>query len=207
MDSSNLKRSNVRVAAVSLAGAAAMAGLAFLLAPFYDEFCRAIGIDGTPRIATEAPGEILDRPVTVRFDANVDPQLPWRFQPVQKSVTLKLGETQTIFYRAVNTADRPTTGTATFNVTPDKIGQYFNKIACFCFQEQTLQPGQSMEFGVTFFVDPELARNELTEEVKTITLSYTFFRSQNGAPVDDSAVAPGETKITRAPVSGATARN
>jgi cytochrome c oxidase assembly protein subunit 11 len=182
-EQSNLKRKNLRVAAASLGGAAVMVGLAFALVPYYDAFCRAIGIGGDPQIVTENATQAIDRPITVRFDANTDPQLSWTFKPSQPSVTTKLGETITIHYSATNTGDAPSTGTATFNVTPDKIGQYFNKIECFCFQEQTLQPGQSQEFGVTFYVDPMLASDEHTEEVKTITLSYTFFRSKDGFPV------------------------
>jgi len=193
--SDDLKRKNARVGAIALAGAAVMVGAAFALVPYYDAFCRAIGIGGDPQIVAENTTEVTDRPVTVRFDANTDPQLPWKFVASQKAATINLGETVTLYYRATNTSDRPTTGTATFNVTPDKIGQYFNKIECFCFQEQTLAPGQSVDMGVTFFVDPELARDEHTEEVKTITLSYTFFRSKDGYPVEESAEA---NEISRA---------
>jgi len=193
-DTPNLKRRNLRIAAISLTGAAAMTGAAFALVPYYDAFCRAIGIGGDPQIVAANTTQAIDRPVIVRFDANTDPQLPWRFKPSQPSVTTKLGETITIHYTATNIGDKPSTGTATFNVTPDKIGQYFNKIECFCFQEQTLAPGQTVEMGVTFFVDPELVKNEHTADVKTITLSYTFFRSKDGFPVDDSAAT--ETKET-----------
>jgi cytochrome c oxidase assembly protein Cox11 len=139
MDTSKLKRRNLRVAAISFTGAAVMIGGAFALVPYYDAFCRAIGIGGDPQIVTENTTTAIDRPVTVRFDANTDPQLPWKFEALQKSVTLNLGETETVFYRATNMADHPTTGTATFNVTPDKSGQYFSKLECFCFQEQTLE--------------------------------------------------------------------
>jgi cytochrome c oxidase assembly protein subunit 11 len=198
MDKSNLKRRHTRVAAASLLGAAAMMGGAFALVPYYDAFCRAIGIGGDPQIVAENATQIIDRPVTVRFDSNTDPQLPWKFTPSQPSITTKLGETVTIHYKATNMGTETTTGTATFNVTPDKIGQYFNKIECFCFQEQILAPGQSAELGVTFYVDPALASDEHTEEVKTITLSYTFFRSKDGFPVEDSAatktVPPASTE-------------
>ncbi|MGE3476816.1 MAG: cytochrome c oxidase assembly protein [Rhodospirillaceae bacterium] len=187
MDKSNLKRRHTRVAAASLLGAAAMMGGAFALVPYYDAFCRAIGIGGDPQIVAENATQIIDRPITVRFDSNTDPQLPWKFTPAQPSITTKLGETVTVHYKATNMGTETTTGTATFNVTPDKIGQYFNKIECFCFQEQVLAPGQSAELGVTFYVDPALASDEHTEEVKTITLSYTFFRSKDGFPVEDSA--------------------
>jgi cytochrome c oxidase assembly protein subunit 11 len=194
MEKPNLKRSNLRIAAVSLTGAAVMAGAAFALVPYYDAFCRALGIGGDPQIAVENTTQAIDRPITVRLDANTDPKLAWKFKPSQPSVTTKLGETITTFYTATNIGDRPSTGTATFNVTPDKVGQYFNKIECFCFQEQTLQPGESIEMGVTFFVDPELVKNEHTMDVNTITLSYTFFRSKDGFPVEDSAATePKET--------------
>ena len=201
-EKSNLKRSNLRIAAVSLTGAAVMAGAAFALVPYYDAFCRALGIGGDPQIVAANTTHAIDSPITVRFDANTDPKLPWKFKPSQPLVTTKLGETITIFYTATNTGDQPSTGTATFNVTPDKIGQYFNKIECFCFQEQTLQPGQSVEMGVTFFVDPELVKNEHTTDVNTVTLSYTFFRSKDGFPVEDSAAT--ETKeINRASLTDA----
>jgi cytochrome c oxidase assembly protein subunit 11 len=185
MDRTALKRRNLRVAAISFAGVAVMIGGAFALVPYYDAFCRAIGIGGDPQIVAENTSRAIDRPVTVRLDANTDPKLPWRFKPSQPQVTTRLGETVVVHYTATNLADHATTGTATFNVTPDKIGQYFNKIECFCFQEQTLAPGQSVEMGVTFYVDPALAGDEHTEEVKTITLSYTFFRSKDGFPVED----------------------
>ena len=197
MDRSNLKRRNFRVAAISLTGVAVMIGAAFAFVPYYDAFCRAIGIGGDPQIVAENTTHVIDRDVTVRFDANTDPQLPWKFEASQKSATLKLGETVTLFYRATNLADHPTTGTATFNVTPDKIGKYFNKIECFCFQEQTLAPGQSVDMGVTFYVDPELASDTHTEEVKTVTLSYTFFRSKDGFPVKDSAENMNTSRTTQ----------
>ncbi|MCC6913047.1 MAG: cytochrome c oxidase assembly protein [Rhodospirillaceae bacterium] len=187
MDKSNLKRRHTRVAAASLLGAAAMMGGAFALVPYYDAFCRAIGIGGDPQIVAENATQIIDRPITVRFDSNTDPQLPWKFTPSQPSITTKLGETVTVHYKATNMGTETTVGTATFNVTPDKTGQYFNKIECFCFQEQILAPGESAELGVTFYVDPALASDGHTEEVKTITLSYTFFRSKDGFPVEDSA--------------------
>lgn len=193
MDQSNLKRRNIRVAAASFGGAAVMVAGAFALVPFYDAFCRAIGIGGDPQIVAENTTEILDRPVTVRFDSNTDPHLQWKFTPAQPSITTKLGETVTIHYTAINIGNETTVGTSTFNVTPDKIGQYFNKIECFCFQEQILAPGESADFGVTFYVDPALASDEHTQEVKTITLSYTFFRSKDGLPVQDSAASDNGT--------------
>lgn len=210
MTPSDLKRRNLRIAAASFLGAAGMIGAAFAIVPYYDAFCRALGIGGDPQIVAENATDVMDRPVTVRFDANMDPQLQWRFEPVQKSVTVNLGETATIFYRATNVADHPTTGTATFNVTPDKTGQYFSKIECFCFQEQTLAPGESIEMGVSFFVDPRMMENTQTADIHTITLSYTFFRSLNGAPVEDSvdtnAAAPAANNTQRASADSALSR-
>jgi cytochrome c oxidase assembly protein subunit 11 len=211
MDQRKLKRRNLMLGASVIGVAGLMVGFAFAAVPLYRVVCEKLGWDGTPQRAAEASKNVTDIPVTVRFDANIEKALPWKFQPMEKSVTLKLGETKTVFYRATNTSDRPATGTATFNVTPDKTGQYFNKLECFCFQEQTLQPGQSVDMGVTFFVDPKMATDVNTEEVRTITLSYTFFKSMNGAPQSigdkDSAAAANKVKLTAAPASGAASVN
>jgi cytochrome c oxidase assembly protein subunit 11 len=190
---SDLKRRNAITAGLSLAVVAAMVGLAFASVPLYRYICKAVGLGGTTEVATEAPREVADVSVTVRFDANTDPQLPWEFKPNQKSVTLRLGESKTISYHARNLSDRVTTGTATFNVAPDKIGQYFNKLACFCFQEQTLAPHQEADMAVTFFVDPALMKDATANEVREITLSYTFFRSKNGLPIETDAKAEAST--------------
>lgn len=197
MDQKKLNRRNMLLGTATLAVAGGMVGFAFAMAPLYSIICEKLGWEGTTKRATAASVEITDMPITVRLDANTDKQLKWKFQPVERAVTLKLGETKTVFYRATNLSDEPTTGTATFNVTPEKTGQYFNKLECFCFQEQVLQPGQSALMGVTFFVDPALMKDVNANEVRTITLSYTFFRSTK----TDSAQVDA-TKVTLAPSKG-----
>ena len=177
-------RRNLRLAAICASVFFGMVGLAFASAPLYALFCQITGFGGTTQVATSTDGiEVLDRTVTVRFDANVSPKLPWSFEPVQREVTLRLGEIGTIEYRARNTAAVPSTGTATFNVTPIATGPFFSKIACFCFTEQTLQPGQELVMPVQFFVDPAMIDDPDTAGVHTITLSYTFFPVAGSAPV------------------------
>jgi cytochrome c oxidase assembly protein subunit 11 len=157
---------------------AGMGALTFASSGFYQWFCRVTGYGGTTQVAKRAPEKALERTVTVRFNADTAPDLPWRFAPDQRQVTVKVGEETLAFYRATNTGRAPVTGTATFNVTPTKAGPYFSKIECFCFTEQTLQPGESVEFPVSFFVDPAIAGDHGLDEVDVITLSYTFFVSQ-----------------------------
>ncbi|MBC7950413.1 MAG: cytochrome c oxidase assembly protein [Rhodospirillaceae bacterium] len=168
--------SHRNVVLVSLAALAAMIGLVVLSVPLYQMFCRVTGYGGTTRIAIAAPGAVTGRPITVRFDSSVAKDLPWRFQPNQREIKAHLGEQMLATYTATNTGTTPIIGTATFNVTPDKAGRYFNKIACFCFTEQRLEPGQSVDMPVTFFVDPSIADDPYANEVTTITLSYTFFK-------------------------------
>ena len=176
-----------------------MVALAFASAPLYRLFCQVTGFGGTPqRIEAEAvPTEALsDRIVTIRFNADVNSGLPWSFQPVQPLLTLRVGERALAFYRATNHSDRPVTGTATFNVTPDKAGSYFDKIQCFCFTEQTLAPGQTVDMPVTFYVDPAILTDTGLDDVDTITLSYTFFRAADDA-------ARSEAAVSATPVAGA----
>jgi cytochrome c oxidase assembly protein subunit 11 len=202
MDKHKLNRRNARLGIAVLAVSGSMLGLAFAMAPLYSIICQKLGWEGTPQRAEAASTNITEIPVNVRFDANTDKRLPWSFHPVEKSVQLNLGETRTIFYRAVNNSDRAITGTATFNVTPEKAGIYFNKVACFCFEQQVLEPGQSVDMGVTFFVDPEMAKDSNTDDVHTITLSYTFYRSLNDGSAEGTSAQADPGKLTLEPVSG-----
>ena len=154
-----------------------MVGLAYASVPLYQLFCQVTGFGGTTQVATAAPQQVPANiaPVNVRFDANVNPKLPWKFEAVTKPVNLKPGEEVTVYYRATNMADVPTSGTATFNVTPQKAGPYFMKIECFCFTEQVLQPGESMDMPVSFFLDPDMRVDDNTKDVDEVVLSYTFF--------------------------------
>ena len=154
---------------------AAMTGLAFAAVPAYKAFCQVTGWGGTTQRADAESGRVLDRRITVRFDGTVGRGLPWRFKPEQVSQTLRIGETGLAFYEAENLSDRPVRGQATFNVSPAKAGIYFQKIECFCFTEQILQPGEKVSMPVTYFIDPDLADDRNMAEVETVTLAYTFF--------------------------------
>jgi len=166
---------NRRLAIVLASVVGCMVALAYASVPLYDLFCRVTGYGGTTKVAEAAPDQIADFSVTVRFNADTQSALPWRFHPVDRSVTVRAGESNLAFYRAENLGDTPVVGTATFNVTPQIAGAYFNKIACFCFEEQYLAPGTSAELPVSFFVDPAIADDPDTAHIRTITLSYMFF--------------------------------
>lgn len=175
-----LKRRN-RVVLSALFGVVfGMVGLAYASAPLYSLFCAVTGFGGTTMRADAAPDRTVERRITVRFNADVNTALPWRFKPEQTALSVKLGETGLAAYRAENRGDRPTVGTATYNVTPEKAGKYFNKLECFCFTEQILHPGQAVDMPVAFFVDPAMNNDPSMEDVTTITLSYTFFRAKDG---------------------------
>lgn len=176
-------RRNRRLAGGLLGVAVGMVGLAYASVPLYDLFCRVTGFGGTTQTADAAPGAASERTITVRFNADLGSQLPWRFQPVQLTQTVRLGEPGLAFYQAQNVGGASAVGTATFNVTPDKMGKYFNKTACFCFEEQPLRPGESAELPVSFFIDPAMAADPATADVTTVTLSYTFFRAKDEAAV------------------------
>ncbi|TNC98586.1 MAG: Cytochrome c oxidase assembly protein CtaG [Stygiobacter sp.] len=169
--------------AASLGAVAVMIGLVAISVPLYDLFCRVTGYGGTTRVAPAPEGlngrpipeGLNGRPIIIRFDASLAKGMPWRFTPEQRQITTHLGEQTLAVYNATNLSEQPVIGTATFNVTPAKAGRYFNKVQCFCFTEQRLEPGQSVDMPVSFFVDPALAEDETTAEITTITLSYTFF--------------------------------
>jgi cytochrome c oxidase assembly protein subunit 11 len=157
---------------------ALMVGAAFAAVPLYQMFCQATGYGGTTRIASDNPKGVIARKMTVRFDSNVDRNLPWSVVPAQP-ITDEIGTVDTINFTAKNMTDKTVTGMAIFNVTPELAGMYFNKIECFCFTKQTLKPGESIQMPVTFFVDPDIAKNQDLETVHDITLSYTFYASEN----------------------------
>lgn len=185
-----LRRRNAAVVLLSLGVVAGMVGLAYASVPLYRLFCQVTGFGGATQRAEKAPDAVPGTAITVRLDANVNGALPWRFAPEQPQVTLALGESATMLYRAQNLSDRPLVGTATFNVTPFAAGPYFNKLQCFCFEEQALAPGQSAELPVSFFIDPAILDDPETKDVHTITLSYTFFRA-----ADQGAASEGGTAL------------
>ena len=169
---------NKRLARRLVLMTAGMGGFAYASVPLYDLFCRTTGFGGTPLVAQPGDRPILDRTVKVRFDSNVDTALPWRFQPLQREVTVRLGEEYLAHYRVTNLSQRPAVGTSTYNVTPEQAGAWFNKLQCFCFTEKLLLPGHSVDMPVVFFVDPELDKDRRYDNIRTITLSYTFFEAK-----------------------------
>lgn len=183
-----------RILAFVLVGfVGAMVAASYAAVPLYRVFCQVTGFGGTTQVSKAAPTDIpaaaKDRLVSVRFDGNVNSQLPWSFEPAQREVTVKLGEQTLAFYRAKNLSDKPITGTAAFNVSPPIAGAYFDKIACFCFTEQTLQPGETVDMPVSFFIDPEVVKDREMDGV-TITLSYTFYRAKDDAGAKQVSAAP-----------------
>lgn len=181
-------RSNRKVVMYCVGGLLFMSGLTAASPTLYSIFCQVTGYGGTTQRATAPSHTVLDRVVTVRFDANVSPKLPWTFEPVLQTMDVKVGENALAFYRATNTSDKPVKGTAAFNVAPEAAGIYFNKIECFCFTEQTLQPGQSVEMPVSFFIDPKIVEDRETQQLANLTLSYVFY------PVDRTAEAAGASQ-------------
>jgi len=172
--------------------------VAFMLAasyaavPLYEMFCRATGYGGTPMVATAAPKAIGDRVISIRFDANVAGGLGWQFQPEVAEIKVRVGEVKTVSYTVKNPRSEATTGIASFNVTPEQTGAFFNKISCFCFTEQTLGPGESRTEEVVFFIDPDISKEKELDPITSITLSYTFFPAKNGGkPLADAGQLTG----------------
>ena len=174
-DQSKTRRRDVIVAAACGAFVAGMVGMAYASVPLYDWFCRATGFGGRTQVASGAPAQTLERKITVRFDANVSGGLPWRFEPEQNSIEVRLGEVVTVNYVVTNLSARTTAGLAAYNVTPPTIGSYFQKINCFCFTEQKLAPGEKREMAVVFYVDPAMVKDWEQDDLNSITLSYSFY--------------------------------
>ena len=195
-DQQGAQSRNVRKTTLQLVGVVlTMGALAWASVPFYDWFCRVTGFGGVTGVAEAGSGEVLDETIKVRFDGSLSRDMPWSFEPVQREMEVRLGETGLAFYEAYNPTDRPIAGQASYNVTPYEAGGFFNKIDCFCFTEQVLQPGERVEMPVTFFVDPEILEDRDAKYTHTITLSYTFYEID--LPEQQAALAnDGETGRT-----------
>jgi len=185
------KSRDVVVAAICGMVVALMVGASFAAVPFYNWFCRQTGFGGVTQVSEKAPTEVLDRKVTVRFDSNVAPGLPWKFEPEQNEISLRIGEVATVHYKVINEAAREITAQAGYNVSPPQVGAYFAKINCFCFTQQTLAAGETREMTVVFYVDPSIVKDHDQDRLNTITLSYTFYRL---ADADKTADAGGVGK-------------
>lgn len=195
------KRHSAMTAAVLFVVVCGMTGLAFASVPLYRLFCQVTGFAGTPQINTadENDRAVSERTIKVRFDANVSPELPWRFKPEQRELTVRIGESSLAVYEAANLSKKPITGHATFNITPYKAAQYFVKVACFCFDDQTLEAGQRVDMPVSFYVDPEILNDVDARDVKTITLSYTFFRAESEPSDATDEATQAATNTNRTP--------
>ncbi|MBL8581517.1 MAG: cytochrome c oxidase assembly protein [Rhizobiaceae bacterium] len=195
-------RNRNRVTAVAcLAFFGGMIGMAYASVPLYAMFCQITGYGGTTQRVEQYSDRVLDRKITVRFDANVSGGLPWGFKPVAREVTMRIGETTQAHYSASNPFTTPTAGRATFNVTPELAGAYFNKVECFCFTDTTLKPGETIDMPVVFYVDPDIVDVPELKDIKTITLSYTFFPIDTARPLaaapasDGGGAAASEAKL------------
>jgi cytochrome c oxidase assembly protein subunit 11 len=185
------RRANGLIAVGLIGVILGMVGASYAAIPLYRKFCQLTGYDGTPDISGRAAPGAVRQTIVVRFNADTNPGLPWQFAPSLAQVRVELGEDRLATYQAHNLASVPVTGVALYNVTPDKVGKYFHKTACFCFNEQTLQAGQEMEFPLSFWVDPEIAKDPNTADVHTITLSYTFYRSMDDAEKNGALAKAG----------------
>jgi cytochrome c oxidase assembly protein subunit 11 len=190
-DPRKVHRRDLAVAAACGVFVAMMVGAAYAAVPFYNWFCRVTGFAGTTQVAASAPGQVLDRKITVRFDANVIGGLPWKFQPEQTSIDVKIGDVFTVYYRVTNESARETVGNAVYNVAPLNVGAYFQKINCFCFTEQRLKPGETRDMPVVFYVDPTLVNDPDQATLDTITLSYSFYPVRQPAkPLAEGPAGP-----------------
>jgi cytochrome c oxidase assembly protein subunit 11 len=174
-------RRDMLIAACCGAFVALMVGAAYASVPLYSWFCKTTGFGGTTQVADRAPDHVLGRTLTIRFDSNVAPGLPWKFAPEQNEIKVRIGDVATVHYKVTNEAAREIAGLASYNVSPPQVGSYFAKINCFCFTEQRLKPGETREMAVVFYVDPEIAKDRDQDDLNTITLSYTFYRLRDSA--------------------------
>ena len=195
MISDRTHRSNRVVAMACVGFFAGMVGMAYAAVPLYELFCQVTGYGGTTQRVTQYSDTVLDREITIRFDANTSGGLPWQFMPVQRDTTIRIGETTQVAYEAKNVFSRPTAGRASFNVSPQRAGAYFMKVECFCFTDTTLEPGATMEMPVVFYVDPAIVDVPELKDLKTITLSYTFFPLSEGASAGSAAVKQGVKQL------------
>ena len=179
---------NGRIAALLVGVVVTMGALAWAAVPFYGWLCRVTGYGGTPGVQAENHSQVAEEYVTIRFDANKEPSMPWEFHPTQNEMRLKIGETGMAFYEAYNPTDKPVAGTAAYNVAPDLAGYYFTKIECFCFTEQVLEPGERVEMPVVFYVDPEILQDRDAGRIRNITLSYTFYQTE--LPQEQASLSP-----------------
>jgi cytochrome c oxidase assembly protein subunit 11 len=183
MENTTKSKNNRTVALACVVFFVSMIGVAYASVPLYRLFCQMTGYGGTTRQVVTPANRVLEREITIRFDANVSGELPWKFEPKQREVTVKLGQTTQISYEAINLIKQATQGRATFNVVPELAGSYFNKLQCFCFNDTTLKAGEKIDMPVVFFIDPDMVNEPDLKNVKTITLSYTMFASKKNQPV------------------------
>jgi cytochrome c oxidase assembly protein subunit 11 len=182
------QKRNAKVAVICAATFFGMVGAAYASVPLYRAFCQLTGFDGTTKKAEAAPGQVLDRELTIRFDANVR-NLPWTFTAEQTSQPAKIGETKLALFKVTNNGKQPITGRAVFNVVPEQAGPYFQKLDCFCFSDQTIGAGETVEMPVLYFVDPKYATDSETKGKPEVTLSYTFFPAVDAPPPPETAEA------------------
>jgi cytochrome c oxidase assembly protein subunit 11 len=175
-----MAKKNLKALSLAMLALGASGALAVYAVPLYEMFCKVTGYGGTVQRADANESGQVDRVITVRFDGSVDRGLPWKFRPVQVTQDVKVGETMLAFYEATNLSDHAITGSAVFNVTPHKAGLYFSKIECFCFTEQTLEPGETASMPVTYYIEPDIVDDRKMDHVQEITLSYSFFSRDDG---------------------------